>query len=274
MRVSRFRSVWALACVLLVASIAMAGWSRVLQAQAQEQPPELEAIYKRGQELYQAGKYAEAVPIAEHYAQLIEARHGTDSPEHALALNNLAHLLQATNRLAEAEPLMRRALAIDEKSFGPDHPNVAIGLNNLAQLLQATNRLAEAEPLMRRALAIDEKSLGPDHPNVATDLNNLARVAAGHQPAGRGRAADAPRAGHRREELRARPSRRRHRPQQPGAAAASTPTGWPRPSRCIRRALAIDEKSFGPDHPNVATRLNNLAAAARRPPTGWRRPSR
>jgi tetratricopeptide (TPR) repeat protein len=27
----------------------------------------------------------------------------------------------------------------------------------------------------------------------------------------------------------------------------------------IRRSLAIDEKSFGPDHPNVAIRLNNLA---------------
>jgi Tetratricopeptide repeat len=27
-----------------------------------------------------------------------------------------------------------------------------------------------------------------------------------------------------------------------------------------RRALAIDEASSGPDHPNVATRLNNLAA--------------
>jgi tetratricopeptide (TPR) repeat protein len=28
----------------------------------------------------------------------------------------------------------------------------------------------------------------------------------------------------------------------------------------MRRALAIDEKSFGPDHPNVAIHLNNLAA--------------
>ena len=27
----------------------------------------------------------------------------------------------------------------------------------------------------------------------------------------------------------------------------------------MRRALAIDEKSFGPDHPKVAIRLNNLA---------------
>jgi tetratricopeptide (TPR) repeat protein len=28
----------------------------------------------------------------------------------------------------------------------------------------------------------------------------------------------------------------------------------------MRRALAIDEKSYGPDHPNVAIRLNNLAS--------------
>ena len=27
----------------------------------------------------------------------------------------------------------------------------------------------------------------------------------------------------------------------------------------MRRALAIDEQSFGPDHPEVAIRLNNLA---------------
>ena len=27
----------------------------------------------------------------------------------------------------------------------------------------------------------------------------------------------------------------------------------------MRRALAIDELSYGPDHPNVAIRLNNLA---------------
>ena len=27
----------------------------------------------------------------------------------------------------------------------------------------------------------------------------------------------------------------------------------------MRRALAIDERSYGPDHPNVAIRLNNLA---------------
>ena len=40
----------------------------------------------------------------------------------------------------------------------------------------------------------------------------------------------------------------------------------------MRRALAIDEKSFGPEHPNVAS-LNNLAELLQAP-TGWPRPSR
>ena len=34
---------------------------------------------------------------------------------------------------------------------------------------------------------------------------------------------------------------------------------FPRPSRLYRRALAIYEKSLGPDHPDVAIDLNNLA---------------
>ena len=140
-------------------------------------------------------------------------------------------MLQATNRLAEAEPLMRRALAIDEQSYGPDHPDVATDLNNLARLLQATNRLAEAEPLMRRALAIDEQSYGPDHPKVATDLNNLAALAPGHQPAGRGRAADAPRAGDRRAELRPGPPRTSPQTSTTWRSCSRPRTGWPRPSR-------------------------------------------
>ena len=183
-------------------------------------------------------------------------------------LNNLAGLLQATNRLAEAEPLYRRALAIDEKSFGPEHPNVATALNNLAELLQDTNRLAEAEPLYRRALAIDEKSLGPEHPTVATAPQQPGRSCF-RTPTGWPRPSrfDAPRACHRREELRSRASQRGQRPQQPGRAASGSPTGLAEAEPLYRRALAIDEKSFGPEHPGVARDLNNLACCFR-PPTG------
>ena len=182
-------------------------------------------------QLYQAGKYAEAIPIAERYVQVIEARHGKEGTEYALALNNLGELFRVTNRLAEAEPLLRRALAIDERVSGPEHPNVAVRLNNLGLLLKATNRLAEAEPLLRRALAINEKSFGPEHPAVAHGLSNLAQLLQRHQPASRGRAADASRACDRREELRTLSI-----PTSPSASTiwpscCRTPTGWPRPSR-------------------------------------------
>ncbi len=78
---------------------------------------ELKAMSSRVVELYQAGKYDQAIPLAERYAASTAARYGQNAPEYASALNNLVLLLRAMNLLAEAEPLMRRALAIDEKSF-------------------------------------------------------------------------------------------------------------------------------------------------------------
>ena len=145
------------------------------------------------------------------------------------------------------------------RRYGPDHPDVATDLNNLAVLLQATNRLAEAEPLFRRALAIDEASYGPDHPDVATDLNNLAallqatnRLAEAEPLFRRALAIDE-------ASLRPRPPRRRHRPQQPGGVAAGhQPPGRGRAAATGGRWRST-RQSYGPDHPDVATDLNNLA---------------
>jgi WD40 repeat protein/uncharacterized caspase-like protein len=133
-------------------------------------------MLSQAMELYRAGKYAEAIPIAERYIPIIEGRYGKEGQEYGVALNNLGELYRVTNRLGEAEPLLRRALAIDEKALGPDHPNVAIRLNNLANLLQTTNRSTEAEPLYRRALTIFEKSAGVDAPNVGMVLTGLAQL--------------------------------------------------------------------------------------------------
>ena len=125
--------------------------------------------------LRQTNRPSEVEPLLRRALAIDEKSYGSDHPEVATDLNNLAGLL----RPSEAEPLFRRALAIDEKSYGPDHPEVATDLNNLAVLLSQTNRPSEAEPLYRRALAIDEKSYGPDHPNVAIRLDNLALLLQG-----------------------------------------------------------------------------------------------
>jgi tetratricopeptide (TPR) repeat protein len=133
-------------------------------------------LSKAGIYLFCRAESREAAPLMRRALSIDEASYGSEHPNVAIRLNNLAQLLQETNRLGEAEPLMRRALSIDEASYGSEHPRVATDLNNLAQLLQATNRLGEAEPLMRRALSIEEASYGSEHPNVAIGLNNLARL--------------------------------------------------------------------------------------------------
>jgi hypothetical protein len=69
-----------------------------------------------------------------------EASFGTDHPDVARDLNNLAQLLKTTNRLADAEPLLRRALAICIKSLGPDHPSSQVVMANYIGLLQAMGR--------------------------------------------------------------------------------------------------------------------------------------
>ena len=219
---------------------------------------ELEALNRQVISLSNAGKTAQAVAIAERYAEAIKAHHGPEHPQYATALNNLAHVLQDTGRLADAEPLIRGALAIFEKSFGLGHSTVAVCLSNLAGLLQDTNRLDEAEPLYRRAISIEEENSGPEHPTVAIRLNGLGALL---------------RQSNRLTEAEALMRRalaideKNFSPDHPNIASrlnnlALLLTDGNRLTEAeplYRRALAIEEKNSGPDHPNVAAGLNNLA---------------
>ena len=143
---------------------------------AQEQPPELEAIYKRGLQLYEAGKFAEAVPIAEEYISVAAATYGEQHPLYATGLGYLGVLFDALNRPSEAELLFKRALAIKEKSLGPDHTDVAEALHNLAEFHRKHGQLAEAEPLYQRVLSIAERALGPEHPSIGVVVGNMAEL--------------------------------------------------------------------------------------------------
>ncbi|MDA9412731.1 CHAT domain-containing tetratricopeptide repeat protein [Bradyrhizobium sp. CCBAU 45384] len=158
----------------------------------------------------------QAEPIYKRAIALMEKGTGLDSVEIAPVLNNLAALDQRQGRFADAEPLFKRALAIREKALSREHPDVGQSLNNLATLYVKQEHFAEAEPLFQRALAIYQKVGGPEHPAVATLLNNLGQL---DRDLGRDAEAEAP----------------------------------------IKRSLAIREKVLGVDHPDVARSLNNLA---------------
>ena len=149
-------------------------WVTPSLAAEAEDASKADVLNRQVVELYQAGKYQEAVPIAR---QLLEIHQGLSGPQHrdtAASLNNLAMLYQAMGDYAKAEPLYQRALTILEKALGPQHPSTATSLSNLAELYRVMGDYARAELLLRRALWDQGKALGPEHPYTATSLKRLA----------------------------------------------------------------------------------------------------
>jgi len=124
--------------------------------------------------LYDQGKFEQAVHIAEKSLAIKETVLGPDHPDTGASIGGLAVLYQSQGAYAKAEPLYLRALAIDETALGPYHLDTGTSVNNLAELYQAQGVYIKAEPLYLRALAIKESTLEPDHPDIATSLNNLA----------------------------------------------------------------------------------------------------
>src|SRR5262245_41507964 len=143
---------------------------------AAAQQADLNAVWKRFNELYTAGNYPAALVEAQKLEAGVKARLGTDHANYAIALGALAIVYEAQGKYADAEAHFKRALAIREAKLGKDHLDVAEILNNLAGVYKRQGRYAEAEAHYKRALAIKEAKLPKDHLDVATTLNNLAGV--------------------------------------------------------------------------------------------------
>jgi CHAT domain-containing protein/Tfp pilus assembly protein PilF len=158
-----------------------------------------------------------------------------DNPQLLLAR---AEALAAQGQLNEAETLHDRVLAIYLRTVGPEHALTATGYSNLGNVRYLQGKLADAEAAHRQALAIREKVLGPDHPDTATSLNNLANVLFEQGKDERASGAE--------QRARARAGQR--------VQSLSEVEGL------YRRALAIQERALGPDHPAIANTLNNLSA--------------
>ena len=126
--------------------------------------------------LYQQRRYREAENIYKEAIKVAEDTFGSDHPNVATSLNNLAELYISKGNYSEIEPLYERALGILEKALGPDHPDVAISTKNLAELYYNQGRYTEAVPLYKNSLKILKEVLGPDHPEVAIMLEHIAAL--------------------------------------------------------------------------------------------------
>jgi len=98
-------------------------------------PSLLEQAQQRTDEAYrlsQAGRYQDAIPLAEDALRWREMALGSMHPDVAHSLQDPATLYYRQCRYTEAEPLLQRAIAIREQALGPTDPEVAQSLNHLA----------------------------------------------------------------------------------------------------------------------------------------------
>ena len=150
-------------CLALVAGVASSAFAEGLFAQS-----------GKVIELVRAGKYNEALPLAQ--AMVADQEKRPPSRDLAGALNNLAEVYSGMGRDDEAEQLYKRALAVMEKTGAIDSADMAPELTNLAAIYERQSRYAEAEPLFKRALALREKARPPGHPDIGQSLNNPATL--------------------------------------------------------------------------------------------------
>ena len=191
--------------VLIVASLAPPAFV---------QPDEGKALEGRIVKLMAAGKWAEAIPLAERLTELARVQKGEYHLDTAKSLVTLASLYNVQRRLTEAEALLKRALAIREQALGATHADTMsilgllgpiyraqgrvaeaevleqrgresviqryssddpVSLGNQAGFREAQGEHAEAEQLYQRALSAAEEKHGLEHPRIVINLNALAQ---------------------------------------------------------------------------------------------------
>ena len=219
----------------------------------------VEALNQRIVELFEQGKYQEAIPLAEKAVEMERRLRGPEDPEFVTSLNDLAFLYHKMGEYAKAEPLFQQALRIRQKVLGPERPDTARSLSNLGDLYDDMGEYAKAQLLLLEALRIMQKVLGPEHPDTATVVSNLGEL---YKVMGEYAKA---------EPLLQEALRIQQKilgPEHPDTAidlnnlaALYREMGeYAKAEPLYQQTLRIFQKVLGPEHASTATSLNNLAA--------------
>lgn len=217
-----------------------------------------EELRERVLELFQKGRYAAAVPLAEDLLKITKEKFGPNDPKVTKVLGLLAMIHFAQWHLEEAEPFAKRALLIREETLGEDDPEMATLLKILGVIYSMQGRLEEAEPLLERAVVLSEKAVGPEHPETAKHLGNLGalRSAQGKEPEA--------------ERIYTRALAIWEREGEPNPVyGVQVMTNLAKlyadkgknveAEHLYKKGLAIRERAFGKDHPQVADTLRGYA---------------
>jgi tetratricopeptide (TPR) repeat protein len=147
---------------------------------------DVQARFRRTEELFAAGKGADATALAQQTVVFIERSLGPQHSTGAELMGFVAGILEKHDAAAEAERCYLRALSILEKNGDPNDRRLTEVVTRFGWFYLRQNRFAEAEIFFKRSLAASERDHGPDSGMTSLALQNLAKV---YQ--GQGRMADA-----------------------------------------------------------------------------------
>ncbi len=155
--------------------VLLAAWTAVCCKVSDGRDPALRAerLGERIAGLLEAGRYAEAVPLAAELVENQERLFGTEDVETAYCLNVLGHLLSKAGRAESAVPHHSRALRIFQQTLGAEDPAVVDTLGALGFAWLLAGKPETAEPYLDRNLELSLAVYGPEHPRTADSLNNL-----------------------------------------------------------------------------------------------------
>jgi TonB family protein len=143
------------------------------------QTPELaeaERLTRAVVQLFNAGKFEQALPDAERAVSLREEALGSDHVEVAKSLSNLATVLNELGKFDRARDAYERALPILEGKLGADDTLTNQTREDLAGVYFKLGDYRKAQALLEVALPSREKTLGVDHDLVAQTLVDLGYV--------------------------------------------------------------------------------------------------
>ena len=123
---------------------------------------------------YQQGWYSVAASLAEETVEFAKRTFGSDHPNVAESLNNLALICYSQGKEAEAAIFEQTLTQRQGDVLWPEHPDSSQYLNKLVLLNLAKRKYAQAESFFERALTIKKYALGQDHSDLSQILGNLA----------------------------------------------------------------------------------------------------
>ena len=153
---------------------------------------------------------------------------GPNSYHVATIMNNLAYLYSANGYYDDTENLYKTSITILESTLGHQHAEVGVTIGNLAVLYKRQGKFEEAAPLFERALEITKQQLGPDHPKLSDIFYNIHSMYFKQQV-----------------------KNVRFSKSLLNFSDFTFYQKWDKALPYLEKSIAIDEKVFGPFHPEV-----------------------